>query len=79
MKLILLLAAAIILLRCIYIVSKLSHRNWLDHRLQFAFLSASYSVLAGGAVGTVIGWHLGPVLLMLSIAGTTLFERRKRS
>ncbi len=78
MNLILILAAGVILVHCTCIVAKLSPRNWFGHRLQFIGLSAAYSFIAGGAVGTAANWHLGPSLLLIGLAGLVIFDRRIR-
>lgn len=76
MNLILILAAVVIMVRCTCIIATLSPRTWLDHRLKFFGLSAAYALMAGGAVGTATGWHAGPALLLIGVAGTVLFDRR---
>lgn len=78
MTLILILAAGVILVHCTCIVAKMSPRNWYGHRLQFFGLSAAYSFIAGGAVGTVVNWHLGSSLLLIGVAGLVIFDRRIR-
>lgn len=76
MSLILILAAIIILVQCTCIIAKLSPRAWLGSRLKFLGLSAAYALMAGGAVGTAAGWHMGPALLLIGVAGTVIFDRR---
>lgn len=78
MNLILILAAGIVMVHCTCIVAKLSPRNWFGHRFQFLGLSAAYSLVAGGAVGTAFSWHLGPTLLLIGLAGLVIFDRRIR-
>lgn len=75
--LLMLAACAVILARCICMVSKLSHRTWTGTRAHFAALAASYALLGGGALGTAMHLSFGPVLLLLAVAGGVLFDRRK--
>ena len=79
MNIILILAAVVVIVHCTCIIAKLSPRNWSGHRLEFIGLSLAYSFMAGGAVGTALGWHYGPVILLLASAGKVLFDRRNRT
>lgn len=73
----LILAAIVIMVRCLCIVSKLSARTWIGHRLKFAALAAAYSLIAGGAIGSMLHWPMGPAFLMYGVAGLVLFDRRR--
>lgn len=79
MTFILILAAGVVMLHCTCIMVSLSPRNWTGHRMEFFGLSLAYSLMAGGAVGTALGWHYGPVILLLALAGKVLFDRRIRT
>lgn len=70
-------ACAVVLARCLGVVSKLSRRTWTGTPTHFAALAASYALLGGGALGTALHWAFGPVLLLLAVAGGVLFDRRK--
>lgn len=78
LSIILIMAAGVVMVHCICLISKLSPRRWFGHRLQFFGLSAAYSFIAGGSVGIVFGWPLASVLLLFGVAGKILFERRNR-
>lgn len=73
------LAATIVMLHCFNLIAKLNPRNWLGHKLQFAGLAAAYASLAGGAVGTALGYPHSATLLLFGVAGIMLFDRRIRA
>lgn len=69
-------AMTVVLARCICVVPKLSWRNWNGHRVHFVALAGTYALLGGGAVGTALHWSVGPLLLIVAVAGWVLFDRR---
>lgn len=71
-----LLAASIVLMRCICVASQLSRKEWGGHPLQFIGLSVSYPLIGGGALGTALGWHHATFILLFGMAGLILFDRR---
>jgi hypothetical protein len=79
MNIIFIFPAIVVLIRCVCVSATFSKRNWTGHQLQFAFLSASYALIAGGALGVAVGWHLGPACLLFGVAGMILFDRRIRT
>jgi hypothetical protein len=79
MSILALLAAGVIMHHCTCLIAKLSPRNWFGHRLQFIGLAAAYSLMAGGSVGTAVGYPHGATLLLLGVAGLVLFDRRNRA
>lgn len=78
-KLIQLLASAMVIVHCICMVAKLNHRTWLGHKLDFAGYAASYAMLGGGAMGVAFNWQPGSMLLLLGISGLIFFDRRHRT
>jgi hypothetical protein len=74
-----LLAAGIIMLHVINLVSKFNHETWLGHKAQFAALAAAYACLAGGAVGAAVGYPHADLLLAIGVSGILLFDRRIRA
>lgn len=72
----LLLAAGVILVHCLCVISNLSHRKWSGHKGRFAGVTFSVALLAGGAAGMVLDYPPAPVLLIVGIAGAYIFERR---
>lgn len=62
---ILMLAAAlVILVRTTCLAAHLSAKNWTGHKARFAALAAAHSMLAAGALGVVLGWQHGAMLLL---------------
>lgn len=66
----------VVLARCICVAPKLSRSGWTGHKMHFIALAGTYSLMAGGAVGTALHWQHGPLLLLLAVAGWVLFDRR---
>lgn len=73
---VMLVAMAVILARCICVVPKLSRKTWSGHQAHFAALAGTYALLAGGSVLTALHHPLGSILLLIAVAGWVLFDRR---
>ena len=74
---ILLPCAGIVLVRCVCVAAKMSHREWEGHPLQFYGITASYALTGGGAVGMALGMVSAPVLLLIGVALWVVFDRRR--
>lgn len=72
-----LLAAGVVLVRVICVSANLSRRNFKGHSLHFLAIAASYALLAGGAVGTVLHLEIAPRLLLAGVALWVVFDRRR--
>lgn len=72
-------ASIVILVHCTCMASKLNHRNWYGHKLQFTGLALSYSAICGGAAAFMFGWTPGLILLLIGMAGKTAFDRREHT
>ena len=79
MSILIYLSAAVILSHCILIASRLSRRKWQGHVARYFFVTTSYSLIAGGALGAALGWTLGCELLIIGMAVLLLSERRGTS
>ena len=66
----------VVLARCICVAPRLSRSSWTGHKAHFVALAGTYSLLAGGALGTALKWNYGPLLLLVAVAGWVLFDRR---
>ena len=76
MMIFILLSAGVVLVRCIHVITHLDRHEWDGHPLQFVGLSASYSLLAGGAVAVVFGTEYASALMLAGISGRIVFDRR---
>lgn len=74
---ILVICAGVVLVRCICVAAQLNYRNWLGHPFQFVGISASYALLGGGAIGTVLEWDHSSLLLLLGVSSWIIFDRRR--
>ena len=72
------IAAVIVMLHVINLVSKFNHETWQGHKLHFAALAVSYAFLAGGAIAAVLRFPPSGAMLLLGVAGILLFDRRIR-
>ena len=71
------LAAAVVLLRCACIAAHLSPRRWHGHRAQFAAYTTSLACMGAGALGVALAWPPAASMLLLGAAGLVLFDRRR--
>lgn len=70
------LAALIIIVRCICIAAHLSRKEFPGHQLRFFVLAASYAICGGAAVASAFDARDGAHLLLLGMAGFFIAERR---
>lgn len=75
-SMIMILAAGVILARAVCLAGKLNARDWPGHPVRFIGIAAGNALLAAGAVGTVLGWHAGTLMLMVGAAAKLLADRR---
>jgi hypothetical protein len=73
---VMLIAAGAVMMRCIDLVSVLSHKTWHGHWIEFFGFSFSIALTAGGAMGILLGLNTAPILFMVGVAGWILFDRR---
>jgi hypothetical protein len=73
---IMLLAASIVLVRTVCLAAKMSARDFNGHLFRFASIAAANAFLAAGAVGIVLGWHHGTLLLLVGAAVKLVSDRR---
>lgn len=71
-----LLAAFIIIVRCICIAAHFSRKDFAGHRLRFYTLAFSYVFSGGGALAMALGNEYGAHLLLAGMAGFFVAERR---
>lgn len=74
---IMLLSAGVILARSVCLAAKLSANDWPGHPVRFAGIAAANALLAAGAVGVVLGWTPGTVLLLVGVAIKMMSDRRR--
>lgn len=72
----LVVCAAIVLMRTLCQISTLSHKTWSGHQMAFTGLSLAHALFAGGVLAAVLGWHVAPYLMVVGAAGQVLFDRR---
>jgi len=79
MKILIILAAIIVMVHCTFMIAHLNHRNWFGHKMQFIGLAVAYSFIAGGSVGIALSWSPAAGVLLFGLAGWAVFDRRKRT
>lgn len=72
----LLVCAAIVLMRTLCQISTLSHKTWTGHQMEFTGLALAHSLFAGGVLAAVLGWGVAIYLMVVGAAGQVLFDRR---
>ena len=70
-------SAAVVLYHSLYQITHLDHKLWDGHQVRFMLMSLSVSMVCGGAVAIVLAWSPGPLLLLIGMAGSMLFDRRR--
>mgnify|MGYP006921351327 CR=1 FL=1 len=70
------LAAGVVLMRCICLGAHLSPDKWGTHRLHYALFATSLACLGAGALGVALGWLPANLLLLFGVAGWVAFDRR---
>lgn len=70
------IAAVVILTRCVCIASTHSRKTWEGHPLAFIGIATGYPLLVGGAIGMLLGWTASPWLLLFGVAIVILADRR---
>lgn len=73
---IMLISAGVILTRSVCLAAKMSARDFNGHLFRFASIAAANASLAAGAVGVVLGWHHGTLLLLVGAAVKLVSDRR---
>lgn len=71
-----LLAAVVVLARCVCLGAHLNPSKWGRHRIHFGLYASSLASLGAGALGVALGWPPANLLLLLGAAGWVLFDRR---
>lgn len=67
----------VVLYRVICMASHQGIHKWADHKYRFTFMSISFSLLLGGSLAVLIGYHHGGELLLVGIAGLLVSDRRR--
>lgn len=75
-SLIMLIAAIVVLVRTVCLAAKMSARDWPGHPIRFVGIAAANAFLAAGAVGVVLLWRHGALLLLVGVAIRLLLDRR---
>ncbi len=71
-----LLAAGVVLMRCVCLAAHLNPAKWGHKRAHFALYASSLACLGAGALGVALGWQPACFMLLLGAAGIVLFDRR---
>lgn len=71
-----LIAAGVVLTRTVSLAARINSSDWPGHPFRFAGIAAANSMLAAGALGVVLGWQHGTLLLLMGAAAKMLSERR---
>jgi hypothetical protein len=69
--------AIVILYHCVCVAAHLNVRRWPGRTWRFAAFAGSVASVGGGALGVVLGWASGPLLLLAGVAGLISFDRRR--
>lgn len=77
LDLVLVLAVLVILVRVCCIAANLRRSRWCGHLWQFDAFAIGLALQAGGAVGILLGYAPGGVMLLLGLALQVLFDRRR--
>lgn len=72
-----LIAAAVVVFRCICVASSLNFRDWEGHPWQFIAIALGHALMAAGALALTLGKHYAGFLLLIGVALLILFDRRK--
>ena len=73
---IILIAASTVLVRTVCLAAKMNARDFKGHQFRFIAIAAANSFLAAGAVGTVLCWRHGTLLLLVGVALKLVSDRR---
>lgn len=71
-----LLAAGVVLMRCVCLAAHLNPAKWGRHRIHYALYAASLACLGAGALGVALAWPPARLMLLFGVAGWVLFDRR---
>lgn len=66
----------IVLHKVVTLASSLNRESWKGHKVRFALLCISLSLIAGGGLGVVFGLGWGGSALLCGIGGKYAFDRR---
>lgn len=72
----LVVCAAVVMMRTLCQIATLSHKTWSGHQLEFTGLALAHALFAGGVLAAVLGWHVALYLIVIGAAGQVLFDRR---
>lgn len=76
LTILMLLATGAVMMRCLSLVSILSHKKWVGHTFEFLGFSIAIALTVGGAFGILLGSNFGAVFLLIGVAGWMVFDRR---
>lgn len=71
-----LVATGAVAMRCLSLVSILSHKKWVGHTVEFIGFSVAIALTVGGAFGILLGSNFGATLMLIGVAGWMIFDRR---
>lgn len=69
-------AAIVVMVRVICLSANSSIATNRHRQARYFFYTAGMALIAGGAVGTVIGYADGPAMLLVGVAARMIFDRR---
>lgn len=70
------ISAVLVMLRCLNVISHMSHRRWLGRQIEFVGLSIAYALIGCGSVGAALGWMPGCAALVVGVALLFFSDRR---
>lgn len=77
-SLLMLVSAAIVLVRSVCVAAHLNRLEWAGHPLAFIGSATGYSLLGSGAAGMALGYAPAPLLLLVGVALLVICDRRDR-
>lgn len=76
MTVLMLIAAGVVMMRCLNVMAHMSHRRWNGHQVEFTALSIAYALTGCGAVGMALGWLPGGAVMLSGVALLFFADRR---